>query len=85
MKTTKATVNGYKMTLVVIEAGEKVKDIRNQLGAEINDFNAARRGIDWTEEADYAAQYPKTYAAIKAAGIDISNAVAIAEWFPGAL
>jgi len=62
MKTVNATIGGIKVTIGVIEAGEKPRQVREALGIEIgNNTTISLRGEDWDDEQDLAHSFPKTY------------------------
>lgn len=74
MKTVNATINGTKVTIGVIETGEKPRQVREALGVEIgSNTSTSMRGEDWDDEQDLEHSFPKTYQALKAAGVNFST------------
>lgn len=80
MKQTNGTINGIKVTLAVVEPGEKVRAVRQALGVEIDaDYSVSYRGEDFDDATDFAHGQPKTAQVLHDAGINFDNAIAIIE------
>lgn len=73
-------VKGLTVKVAVVERGERAAAVRAEaFDADAGRLNSTYKGDDWDDEADYASSYPATYAAMRAAGLSITNAVAVIE------
>ena len=83
MKEINATIKNIRVRLVVVEVGEKVSQIRKQLGLEIGEFSTTwLRGVnaDYESNEEYAYFEPEMYQLLtQQFGIDLADAVGIIE------
>jgi hypothetical protein len=74
MKTVNATINGTKVTIGIIEAGEKPRQVREAMGIEFSENTSLiMRGEDFSDEQDLKHSFSKTYQALKDADVNCAT------------
>lgn len=77
MKVVNAEISGTKNSLIAVERGEKVGQVRREAGLEIGEYSTIRIAEDCDGDLGWA--FPETARALEQAGIDVNNLVAVIE------
>jgi hypothetical protein len=77
MKQVETTISSRNVKLIAVEQGEKVSQVRRELGLEIGQYSTIRIAEDCDGDLGWA--FPETADALRQAGVNLDDIVAVIE------